>query len=101
MHPKWLDVLCCPRTGEALTLEVREAGSNDTIVSGVLAAGARRYPIVRGVPRFVDEQAYASSFGYEWQRWPRVQFEANNVGRPMQGHTSRMCRAASAEPAFG
>jgi SAM-dependent methyltransferase len=45
---------------------------------------------VRGVPRFVSAEHYASSFGYEWGRWPRVQFESANVGRPMAGHTTRM-----------
>ena len=50
----------------------------------------REYPIVRGIPRFVPGERYADSFGYEWHRWPRAQFESENVGRPMEGHTTRM-----------
>jgi SAM-dependent methyltransferase len=26
----------------------------------------------------------------EWNRWPRTQFEFENIGRPMEGHTTRM-----------
>jgi SAM-dependent methyltransferase len=64
---------------------------NGSVVTGALTtASGRSYPIVRGVPRFVGCEHYAASFGYEWGRWPRVQFESENVGRPMAGHTTRM-----------
>src|SRR5688500_10532858 len=91
MHPKFLDLLCCPSTGEPLTLVADETRDNGMVWAGVLRTPSNReYPIVRGVPRFVSEELYASSFGFEWSRWPRVQFEAENVGRPMAGHTTRM-----------
>lgn len=91
MHPKFLDVLCCPETGEPLTLEIREQQVNGLVTTGALVThSGRSYPIVRGVPRFVDAEAYADSFGVEWNRWPRTQFEFENVGRPMEGHTTRM-----------
>jgi SAM-dependent methyltransferase len=61
------------------------------IITGELVTpGGTRYPIVRGIPRFVSGESYTSSFGYEWNRWPRVQFDAENIGRPMSGHTTRM-----------
>ena len=91
MHPRFLDLLCCPETGSPLHLECREAHSNGRVISGELRTdGGRRYPIVGGVPRFVADEGYAASFGHEWTRWPRVQFEANNRGRPLEGHTTRM-----------
>lgn len=96
MHPKFLNVLCCPETQEPLRLEPSETLANGTVVSGVLVSqSGRRYPIVRGIPRFVSEENYATSFGYEWKRWPRVQFEAENVGKPMEGHTTRMWEAVT------
>ena len=91
MHPRFLDILCCPETGDALTLHAEKVRPNAMVISGRLSTAAgRSYPIVRGVPRFVGAERYASSFGYEWGRWPRVQFESENVGRPMAGHTTRM-----------
>ena len=66
------------------------------MMTGVLiSTSGRRYPIVRGIPRFVGAEYYTSSFGYEWNRWPRVQFEVENVGRTMARHTTRMWEAAT------
>ena len=91
MHPKFLNLLCCPETGEPLTLDAELCDLHGMVQTGTLRTpSGRTYPIVRGVPRFVSAEHYAASFGYEWARWPRVQFEAANVGRPMEGHTTRM-----------
>ncbi|MBN1314442.1 MAG: class I SAM-dependent methyltransferase, partial [Anaerolineales bacterium] len=49
--------------------------------------------IIDRIPRFVSQEHYSSSFGYEWNRWPRVQFEDENIGKPMAGHTTRMWRS--------
>jgi ubiquinone/menaquinone biosynthesis C-methylase UbiE len=48
--------------------------------------------VVRGIPRFVasDEDNYAESFGRQWARWSRVQFDEENENGPMRGHTSMM-----------
>ena len=97
MHPSFVSVLCCPETRESLWIEPRETGSNGMVVSGTLASlSGQRYPIVDGIPRFVDVEQYAASFGYEWNRWPRVQFESENVGTRMTGHTTRMWEAITA-----
>jgi SAM-dependent methyltransferase len=34
------------------------------------------FPIVRGIPRFVQQDAYTSSFSYEWQRFARTQLDS-------------------------
>jgi len=92
MHSKFVEILCCPKSGERLTLEVDELFSDGSIKKGTLKteSGNHRYPILKGIPRFVDKEVYAQSFGYEWRRWSRVQFESENVGRPMAGHTEKM-----------
>ena len=91
MHPKFVNLLCCPETREALVLESRVTMDNGVVWVGTLrSASGREYPIVRGVPRFVSKEHYSASFGWEWERWPRVQFEAENANRPMAGHTARM-----------
>jgi uncharacterized protein YbaR (Trm112 family) len=78
MHPSFLKYLCCPESGEPLKLDAHETRANGMVWRGVLWSEqqGREYPIVRGVPRFVRREQYASSFGYEWTRWPRVQFES-------------------------
>jgi SAM-dependent methyltransferase len=91
MHPQFLELLCCPKTGELLALEAAEYGDIGMIRTGVLRTrSGNAYPVVRGIPRFVDAEQYATSFGFEWTRWPKVQFESENVGRPMAGWTTRM-----------
>ena len=91
MHPRFLKLLCCPDTGESFFLEPCVTLESGAVWAGNLrTASGRVYPIVRGVPRFVEKQDYSASFGWEWSRWPRVQFESENVGRPMAGHTTRM-----------
>jgi len=62
----------------------------DEIISGTLLSPSHSYPIIRGIPRFVDDEGYSDNFGYQWNRWARVQFEDHNLGGPMQGHTTRM-----------
>lgn len=32
-------------------------------------------PIVRGIPRFVPSESYASSFGFQWNRFDRIQID--------------------------
>lgn len=91
MRPDFVTLLRCPQTRAPLHLESSEVHSNGEVITGALRTqDGRSYPIVRGIPRFVPHEHYAASFGYEWNRFPRVQFEAENVGRPMAGHTTRM-----------
>lgn len=92
MHTDFLPLLADPETGEPLRLEATRR-DGDVVIEGSLRSSRSSYPIVRGIPRFAGYEeggAYASSFGYQWNRWQRVQFEAENVGRPMEGHTRRM-----------
>jgi len=44
-----------------------------------LGCGAT-YPRVRGVLRFVAEQEYAASFGFQWNRHPRTQYDRGSMG---------------------
>ncbi|MDD5302622.1 MAG: methyltransferase domain-containing protein [Elusimicrobia bacterium] len=100
MHIDFLPFLADPETGESLRLEAsRREGA--IVIEGSLHSSRASYPIVRGIPRFAgyeEDGAYASSFGYQWNRWKRVQFEAENVGRAMEGHTRRMWEKICALP---
>ncbi|HKR05401.1 MAG TPA: methyltransferase domain-containing protein [Bacteroidia bacterium] len=91
MHPQFLPYLVDPVTKEPLQIEAVSV-KNDCIETGFLVSSTNRYPIIRGIPRFVEyeEQGYSKNFGYQWRKWPRIQFEAENKGKPMEGHTKKM-----------
>lgn len=92
MQRKFLPYLQDPLTGEALDVEIFDA-DGENILEGALHSSTNSYPIIRGVPRFLragSRENYTKSFGYQWLRWPKVQFESENVGRSMEGHTSQM-----------
>jgi SAM-dependent methyltransferase len=79
VHRRLLDVLADPDTGEPLTL-VDARPDGDWIDSGELVSpSGARFPIVRGVPRFVNE-GYAESFGLQWNRFAKVQLDSANGG---------------------
>lgn len=90
IHPKYLGMLCCPKSGSDLQLAVDEYNENGTVKTGMLIGPEGRYPIIASIPRFVDKEYYSASFGFEWTKWSRVQFESENAGGTMAGHTKRM-----------
>lgn len=77
MREQALTILRCPETGERLTLRDAEREGED-VVSGTLVneSGSRTYPVVRSVPRFVDPQNYAGSFGFQWVRFRQTQLDS-------------------------
>jgi ubiquinone/menaquinone biosynthesis C-methylase UbiE/uncharacterized protein YbaR (Trm112 family) len=89
MKPSHLPLLCDPETHEDLIIDdaVYDGG---VIVSGTLKSSTSVYQITNGIPRFVKDEGYSDNFGYQWNRWSRVQFEDQNVGSPMQNHTTDM-----------
>jgi SAM-dependent methyltransferase len=92
MNLSFLKYLVDPKTGENLELLVKKEENGD-VLEGELKSPSNTYLIVRGIPRFAgysDNGGYAESFGFEWNKWPRLQFEDENIGRPMQGHTLKM-----------
>jgi len=89
MHIKFVRFLVDPISKEQLVYEGPEP-VNGIVSEGFLASSTGKYPIVRGVPRFVPKENYAESFGWQWNHWARVQFDSENVGKPMEGHTGRM-----------
>jgi SAM-dependent methyltransferase len=41
----------------------------------------RRYPVVKSVPRFVDQQFYTGSFGFQWLKHNKTQLDDENSRR--------------------
>jgi SAM-dependent methyltransferase len=78
LNPSHLEYLWCPDCSGDLRLAAAESGA--VITEGVLECAAcdARFPIVRGVPRFVANDNYARSFGLQWNRHSRTQFDSQS-----------------------
>jgi SAM-dependent methyltransferase len=82
MRPILLERLVCPRCHGGLELCNAEVQDGD-IVAGALACWRclASYPVHGGIPRFVDDGDYASSFGRQWTWFRRVQLDSQNGTR--------------------
>ena len=77
MKPALLDILVCPECQKALELRSDVHKGLEVLEGALRCPGCGRdYPIVAGVPRFVDTGAYASSFGRQWHWFRRVQLDS-------------------------
>jgi SAM-dependent methyltransferase len=74
-----LSLFRSPDTGRALDFD-RDA----------LVADGERFPLVRGIPRFVGMDNYAEAFGLQWNTFKLTQFDSH-TGRPI---TEERLRAA-------
>lgn len=89
MHNSFLQYLVDPHTKEPLKLTIKKQ-EGDFVIEGTLSSKSNTFPIVNGIPRFAGGDGrgdYAKSFGYQWKKFSKVQFESNNIGKPMQGFT--------------
>jgi len=76
MHRRLLDRLVEPVTHYPLRLDGATV-AGDRIQEGRLVCdrSGKVYPILRGIPRFVDPANYAESFGWQWNRFRDVQID--------------------------
>jgi ubiquinone/menaquinone biosynthesis C-methylase UbiE len=80
MTPSLLNYLCEPITKAPLQLVNAVTTADGTIQSGTFVSpSGKRYPIINGIPRFVDNVAPASvaSFGDEWNYFNFTDFKIN------------------------
>src|SRR5262245_57598559 len=80
MHPAHLSWLCCPSCRAGLKLRADRWDSTGRVESGLLLCEGcpEQYPIVRSIPRFVSNDNYAASFGLEWTRHARTQYDSQS-----------------------
>lgn len=75
-----MELFVCPECYSPLRAEESPSAlNNGSIVEGRLACTScgRFYPIVRSMPRFVPTENYAQTFGYQWNRFNRLQLDAH------------------------
>lgn len=77
MELRLLKILACPKCrGELLC----DSAETDTVQEGELKCSncGNRFPIINGIPRFVELDNYASSFGYQWNEFRKEQLDSYN-----------------------
>lgn len=79
--------LCCPKCRAALEAEPgHDDATKDAISIGTLrcVGCAASFPVRDAIPRFVPDDQYAGSFGYQWTKFRRTQLDSV-TGIPISG----------------
>jgi SAM-dependent methyltransferase len=82
MKPRAVHVFACPDCHGTLDLGVDRQDGEEVLEGQLTCRGcARSFPIVRGVPRFVQSGDYAATFGRQWHWFRTVQLDSHNGTR--------------------
>ncbi len=78
MREAALQYLACPTCHSDLVISSVEKRRGEILETAQLTCEGcqENYPIVRCIPRFVSNENYASSFGYEWTAHARTQYDS-------------------------
>jgi SAM-dependent methyltransferase len=73
-----IEYLACPECKSSLRVSRVQKGTEELVESGQLKCLGchKEYDIIRHIPRFVPFQNYAASFGIEWNRHARSQYDS-------------------------
>jgi len=75
MNIEHVALLRCPQTATPLTLDNAALDGRRVRRGDLVAPAGHRYPIVDFIPRFVANDNYAASFGFQWHKHARTQQE--------------------------
>ena len=76
MKKRLLQWLRCPRCKGNLDLRVQREEDGEILEGGLTChACSRTFPILRGIPRFTDAEAYVRNFSFEWTVHHRTQLD--------------------------
>lgn len=80
MQEKLLEILVCPRCKKRLNCEPAKTAENGDILEGELTCSecGNLYEVTNGIPRFIEADNYASSFGYQWNLFRKEQIDSHN-----------------------
>ena len=79
MKVRALNFLVCPSCQSTLKLTTDEQDGSEVLTGTLRCLECdATYPVVRGIPRFVDADSYASSFGRQWTWFRKVQLDSMN-----------------------
>lgn len=81
MRERLLEVLADPATGAPVRLESGQVRDGRVEEGMLVSETGGRFPIVRGIPRFVSADNYTSSFGMQWNRFRDSQVDSQTGAR--------------------
>jgi SAM-dependent methyltransferase len=82
MQRKLLQILVCPKCLGELSCAVSTESENGIDTGTLTCNGCKKsFEINAGIPRFVESDNYASSFGYQWNRFKAEQIDSLNGTR--------------------
>lgn len=68
MNKQWLSYLCCPKC----MFELVDDGNEQLCCQKC----DNTYPVINGVPRFVNTEQYADGFGFQWNLFKKTQHDS-------------------------
>jgi SAM-dependent methyltransferase len=79
VHKQAVEMFLCLKCGSDLRIAPttsENAGTSEISEESLVCSGCRTtVPIVRDIPRFVPSEDYASSFGFQWNHFDRIQID--------------------------
>lgn len=73
MKKDLLEILCCPKHKTDLKLINDKSANGSEVYDGALTCEyGCKYPVIRGIPRFVSEENYTESFGFQWRKHSQI-----------------------------
>ena len=79
MNKKLLEILVCPKCKNPLHCTVKTESNGHIIEADLECVNCHLvFPVTNGIPRFVEMDNYASSFGYQWNLFRKEQIDSHN-----------------------
>lgn len=82
MRTAMLEILCCPDCKGNLILSSAEKGQSVEMGALSCVQCKKTFPVVGGIPRFVQTDDYLRNFGMEWTIHSRTAFDSQ-LGKPV------------------
>jgi SAM-dependent methyltransferase len=76
MNRKLLEILACPACKSALSVSTEDLEIEEAVLT--CEKCGMEYMVTNGIPRFVEPENYASSFGYQWNLFRKAQIDSFN-----------------------
>lgn len=85
MKSDLVKILCCPICKGSLELLVNETDKGEIKEGALLCKCGKRFKISAYIPRFVDTDAYANSFSFEWNIHQTTQIDSEKSKESSKG----------------